>query len=711
MKRFLIFLICIGILFSLSVSIVHATTPDQISGLKLWLDASSGVTKDGTTPAVDGDTAQQWNDKSSGGFNATQVASANRPTYKTNIMNGWPVLRFNGSHNMATSSFLDSSFYTSVTFFIVTSKVNTSLEVTTSNQGTTWYTAGQDSTFAARMFGINLTNNYGAPKITQQSFDASITNPQLQTFRYDGASAMLRFNSAARVAATIGNLGLSGALTIGSLSTGAFKYHGDIAEIIMYNTVLNDTQMGQIESYLMSKYNIAAAKPTISTPLFIFDGDSLTYGAGSTGGQDYPAQVQTNLGLAGTYQNVAVSAQTALQMNNYAVYQVDPEFSNLRATNIVSFFGGANDLYYGTDVTTTYNTIVAYCQARRAVGFKVIVNTSLPRSTDSTPATFEAGRQSVNTLIRANWKSFADALSDIASDSRIGNAGDELDTTYYTTDKVHMNNTGYGVVASYVTAAIRQIMNPVITTPLINITTPLTDVGNGVLRLTGNIFLGNRGNDFVQRLEINLNGVGFGEVTNLKGGIDSGSNTSYDFISDFNPKIGNNVDPSVYTILLKATTFVGSLNYLFYFLPFRFSSFNVSNTKLQTFTFSVNKNQSQRVKDNIDHFEVWYKKNTTTGTWTQYISNIPKTQIDQNGVVVAIKTKGTKFIGSYIFKITAMDNWNNKQDSNYLYIAGTAPITLFASYPTFGMSFVAVPSGLPTASPTQLPTSTPYIIS
>ncbi len=273
---------------------------------------------------------------------------------------------------------------------------------------------------------------------------------------------------------------------------------------------------------------------------------------------------------------------------------------------------------------------------------------------------------------------------------------------------IEINNKLY--VADSDNARVLIYPNTIIT-PSINLTSsPSAFDGSGRYKLTGNIFMNNNGNTYgLQTLQADLNGVGYGNVVFPGGRSDTGGNSTYDFNYDFDPTVGlgsiNNL-----TIKFLASTFNVDTNTLFYFLPFNFKSFNLSNIKLQNFTFSVNKNQLQRVKDNLDHFEIYYKKNTTTGTWTKYIENISKTQLDKDGVVSYNKINGIKFIGSYIFKVTAVDNWGNKEDSNYLYIAGTAPITLLASHPTFEMSFVAVPSGIPTAAPIQLPTSTPYII-
>ncbi|MEJ0021442.1 MAG: 6-bladed beta-propeller [Candidatus Doudnabacteria bacterium] len=451
----------LAVFFALAILAPHkalAVTPDQISGLKLWMDASNGVTKDGTTPAIDGDTVQQWNDRSLGANNATQLTAGSRPTYKTNIINSHPVLRFNGAQNMDTSSFLDSSFDTSFTFFIVQTKTDEDLELTTSNQGAAWFSGGISNSANAI---LAQTGNLTAPR-TQVAMpspgSALISDPTIETFSYDGTHARLRFNGSEKPGVASGNLGLSGALTIGSISGGGYNLHGDIAEIIIYNSALSRVQIGQIESYLMAKYGIASIP---SNPLLIFDGDSITQGYLASTGQDYPSQVQAILGPGPTYQNMGGSSRTLLDMINDAPAQIDPEFLGADTTNIVTLMGGTNDLHFGADAITTYNRIVSYAQARRAVGFKVIVNTILPR-TEPTLPTFEADRQTVNSLLRANWPSFADGLSDIASSSVMGQPGEDSDTTYYH-DGIHPTDAGYGILAGYVAAAIQKIISPVAT--------------------------------------------------------------------------------------------------------------------------------------------------------------------------------------------------------------------------------------------------------
>ena len=67
--------------------------------------------------------------------------------------------------------------------------------------------------------------------------------------------------------------------------------------------------------------------------------------------------------------------------------------------------------------------------------------------------TFEASRLAYNTLLRDTWPQFADGLADIASDPRIGDAGDNLDQQFYRSDGLHPSNAGYAVMAG-VTAPV-----------------------------------------------------------------------------------------------------------------------------------------------------------------------------------------------------------------------------------------------------------------
>ena len=61
-----------------------------MSGLVAWYDASQ------ITGKADSDAVSSWADSSGNGHTASQATGSKQPLYKTNILNGFPVLRFDG---------------------------------------------------------------------------------------------------------------------------------------------------------------------------------------------------------------------------------------------------------------------------------------------------------------------------------------------------------------------------------------------------------------------------------------------------------------------------------------------------------------------------------------------------------------------------------------------------------------------------------------
>jgi lysophospholipase L1-like esterase len=60
-------------------------------------------------------------------------------------------------------------------------------------------------------------------------------------------------------------------------------------------------------------------------------------------------------------------------------------------------------------------------------------------------------------MIRSNWEEFADLMIDIGADDRVGQAGDERNRTYYTADRVHLNDNGQQLVAGIVGAELQRL--------------------------------------------------------------------------------------------------------------------------------------------------------------------------------------------------------------------------------------------------------------
>lgn len=195
----------------------------------------------------------------------------------------------------------------------------------------------------------------------------------------------------------------------------------------------------------------------------VFHGDSLTFGVGSTGGLNYPAQTIALMPPYFSATNLGVSGQTITQMITTGVNNVDPLFGNNFRRMIG--WGGTNDLAIGGDsAATLYANMVTYATARKAAGWKVILIGILPRGAGA-GGSFETRRTSVNASLRADFSSataftnirtgaaYADYFIDIEGDADLGQSGDELNPTFYT-DEIHLTNAGYAIIAAYALNAL-----------------------------------------------------------------------------------------------------------------------------------------------------------------------------------------------------------------------------------------------------------------
>lgn len=182
--------------------------------------------------------------------------------------------------------------------------------------------------------------------------------------------------------------------------------------------------------------------------MFAVEGDSLST---DIGGGSYPEQLVALLG-EGEIVSFAVGGSTLQYDLPTREAQLDQAF-DVEALNVLLLWPGSNDLkQFETPPEVLYALYLDYVSRRVARGWKVIAFTILPRWSPTTPASFEPNRQAFNALLRASGLT----LVDVAADPRIGDAGDNLDTTYYT-DGVHQNAAGKLIVAELAAPVIENL--------------------------------------------------------------------------------------------------------------------------------------------------------------------------------------------------------------------------------------------------------------
>ena len=188
----------------------------------------------------------------------------------------------------------------------------------------------------------------------------------------------------------------------------------------------------------------------------VFDGDSLT--AGSTATDPYPSQLMRRFRPGVQWVNLGIGGQRLEEMLDNAPIKVDPLYDIHLGQNVVVVWGGTNDMrHWLHSPEVVYSQLRQYCLERRERGFTVVALTLLPRSDGAYPAGFEASRQAVNREIRATWPGFADAFVDVGADRLIGQLGCELNPRFFSGDRVHLNNSGLGVVAGQVGELLRRL--------------------------------------------------------------------------------------------------------------------------------------------------------------------------------------------------------------------------------------------------------------
>ncbi|MGK5082856.1 CUB domain-containing protein [Bdellovibrionota bacterium FG-1] len=204
----------------------------SVAGQLLWLKADS-------LSLNDGDGVATWTDSSANHNDATQGTLDRQPIFKTNIVNGRPVIRFSNTNN--TYLGLTTQLTTVRTAFIVTKYSGAALNylfLLGDSGAYHFHGAAGNGLFSSDYASASVLNGSGYINGTATSV-ASMTRPT--SF------------------ATI-TLAMTGSTTVGYIAQDRNmndrSWDGDIAEIILYSTAVSDSDRILIEAYLRSKYSL-----------------------------------------------------------------------------------------------------------------------------------------------------------------------------------------------------------------------------------------------------------------------------------------------------------------------------------------------------------------------------------------------------------------------------------------------------------------------
>ena len=236
-----------------------AFTPASIEGLILWLSADTIIGLVDTNPVA------LWPDQSGNGNDAIQGTAGKQPTYRTGIINGLPIVRFDGIADIMLANGAAPTFSGSdkpMSIIIVVDQANNAALVSFITIGNT----GDAVPF--HEFDANAVANYrtfrrddgGAflfplgvvPDASLHLLESIFTGTVVNMYR--DAALMGAADQACNVGVmTVDQLAV-GARRLGGVETNWLD--GDLAEVIIYDSALSDANRILVENYLNDKWAI-----------------------------------------------------------------------------------------------------------------------------------------------------------------------------------------------------------------------------------------------------------------------------------------------------------------------------------------------------------------------------------------------------------------------------------------------------------------------
>ena len=244
--------------------------PIPTSGLQLWLKADAGVT-------LNGSKVSRWADQSGNGNNGVQLDAERQPLLVRDALNGKPVIRFDGTDDRL--GLVGSKHMSQISLFMVF-RMNPggneydpiwigdldgdgSIWGVDLQSGYTGYSPDVINVFSGMNSAVEATAPRGAVFGLWHNINV-VTNGFINntTLRADGVDAQvsLAANNMS-ISVPLGNptgTGVGGIAGGDALRPpfGRIASKCDVAEVILYDTVLSDSLRRSVEQYLAAKYGL-----------------------------------------------------------------------------------------------------------------------------------------------------------------------------------------------------------------------------------------------------------------------------------------------------------------------------------------------------------------------------------------------------------------------------------------------------------------------
>ena len=239
--------------------------PTSISGCQLWFDASDTAS---LTPSSikTGTKVSQWNDKSGNNRHMSNATSATQPTYSTSNFNGTlPCVYFSGSRDSSTNANILSNAASTV-LNSTTWDIYVAFKPTGGQEAIFWNDPNSAVVVIAgntKVYDANYSILYGSWRLAPN--DGACRGNECQLFQAysTGTTIGKRVNGGFEGAqAQTASYSWPSRSSNSELafcrpsSSGWSEGNLAIAEVIVYNSVLSDTNRSNVQTYLTNKWKI-----------------------------------------------------------------------------------------------------------------------------------------------------------------------------------------------------------------------------------------------------------------------------------------------------------------------------------------------------------------------------------------------------------------------------------------------------------------------
>ena len=230
--------------------------PTMTSGLQWWFAADhiSGVAAGGAVSA--------WNDSSGNAYNLAQGTGSLQPTWQTNIINGKPIVRFDGSDYLPTASSFTINDTLSVIVVYASAIATRTVLIGQENTANAFHlqvdvlgSGNSQGGFGAIIPGVFVCNAQGARRTTGTFTIFCYTRNGAGATHavYENGLPLTLNNNNTNSYSADGTKGL------GRRGSGSESFNGDLAELMLWNVVISAETLRKAHLYLARKYGLLNA--------------------------------------------------------------------------------------------------------------------------------------------------------------------------------------------------------------------------------------------------------------------------------------------------------------------------------------------------------------------------------------------------------------------------------------------------------------------